>query len=91
MKLGTLLSDPRTIESVDGRSPTFRAMTNASDVAADVVKAVNAHDGLVEALKNIKAHLDADDENSYRADDREGAMDTCFAIACAALAALEGK
>lgn len=55
---------------------------------AFIVKAVNAYDKLVSALKIISEHLDPDstDADQYRADDPEGAMDTCYSIAHDAIA-----
>lgn len=40
---------------------------------------------LEQALASIAAHMNADDESSYRADDPEGAMDTVYSIADASL------
>ena len=36
---------------------------------------------LLDALKDIRQMTDADDEESYRADDREGCLDAVFATA----------
>ena len=44
-----------------------------------------AYVGVVGALQNIKDATNADDPESYRADDREGCLDTVFAIASRAL------
>jgi hypothetical protein len=49
------------------------------------MKIKHQRDLMLVALTEIARHLDADDEASYRADDPEGAMDTCHALATAAL------
>ena len=42
------------------------------------------------ALESIAAMTDADDDGSYRADDREGCLDTVYAVAKAALRKADG-
>jgi hypothetical protein len=49
-------------------------------------KSMTELDRLRDALERIKAMTDADNPNSYRADDREGCLDTVFAVASQALA-----
>lgn len=46
---------------------------------------------LLEALERIAQHTDPDDPESYRADDREGCLDTVQAIAAAAIAKAKGE
>ena len=47
-----------------------------------IVQAVNSHDVLVDALKRIREHTDPEPASeNYRADDREGCLDTVFSIA----------
>lgn len=46
---------------------------------------------LVEALDQIAAHTNPDDENSYRADDREGCLDTVYALGAKALSDARAK
>lgn len=47
---------------------------------------------LLDALERIAAHADPDSpEENYRADDREGCLDTVFAIARRAIAKATGK
>lgn len=45
---------------------------------------------MLEALRNIMQMTDADDPDSYRADDREGCLEACFATARDAIAKAEG-
>ena len=45
---------------------------------------------LVKALAKIAEHMNADNEQSYRADDPEGAMDTVYELAVAALRLAKG-
>lgn len=52
---------------------------------------IRAATEMYEALLVIKGHLDADDPNNYRADDPEGAMDTAFERARAAIAKADGS
>lgn len=58
---------------------------------AFIVRACNSHYELLDALRRIAAHTDADDEESYRCDDREGCLDTVHAIAIAAISKAEGR
>ena len=51
---------------------------------------VNSHEALVKALAKIAEHMNADNEQSYRADDPEGAMDTVYELAVAALRLAKG-
>ena len=55
-----------------------------------IVRSVNSHDALVKALAKIAEHMNADNEQSYRADDPEGAMDTVYELAVAALRLAKG-
>jgi hypothetical protein len=60
-----------------------------------IIMAVNSHDALVAALRDIREHTDPEPASeNYRADDREGCLDTVFSVATAALRAageLEGR
>lgn len=46
---------------------------------------------LRDALQRIKDMTDADNPDSYRADDREGCLDTVFAVASRTLAVGDSK
>ena len=54
-------------------------------LAAEVVDAKAEVGRLREVMISIAKDTDADNPDSYRADDREGCLDTIFAIASAAL------
>ncbi len=46
---------------------------------------------LLEALESIAQMTDADDPESYRADDREGCLETVFSVARKAIAKARGE
>jgi len=46
---------------------------------------------LRDALQQIKDMTDVDNPDSYRCDDREGCLDTVFAVASEALTSSQGK
>lgn len=55
-------------------------------------RAVKHHDELVAALEEIKEMTDADNNECYRCDDREGCLDAVFAKAQSILAKVkEGR
>lgn len=60
---------------------------DAAVEAAYIVHAANAYPALVEALRIISGHTNADDPASYRSDDREGCLDDVHSRAASALKA----
>ena len=58
---------------------------SASDMAAEIRRLRSLNAELVATLTDIRSATNADDPESYRADDREGCLDTVFAIADRAL------
>ena len=66
------------------------ALGSADGDAELIVRSVNSHEALVKALAKIAEHMNADNEQSYRADDPEGAMDTVYELAVAALRLAKG-
>ena len=74
-------AEHKNSEGIFGRTPD-EAMANAALIAAAPE--------MYAALENIVVMTDADDDDSYRSDDREGCLDTVYAVAKAALRKADG-
>lgn len=76
-KTGELIADVNHVAGSD----------EESKACCHLIAAAPKH---LEALIRIADHMNAEDANSYRADDSEGAMDMVYSIARAAIAEVEG-
>ena len=75
------LEESRVYNNVVGRASCAEALGLA-------ISALRAQPGLVAAMESIAEHTHpAPPQENYRADDREGCLDTVFALAKCALAA----